>query len=282
MLNVQTELAQYLAKYNGQSIACSPYTLTKLGVDRARCYLKIDGYVVLCAPFQLGFSRALFLASLSRQELSFFHRYVNTIVGLSIEFSPDRRQKPIKFFIHCTLATVGQMKGRDNVGLFVVDYKSTPHDLVILLGDYLEGQNRLRKQYDDYGKSPIRMTPEAAKILGYNMYASIEEPNGPEKRVQVFNLSTKAIDHLEAAASSERSPGTPVVYRIFFRKYRVTVSGTVNNSGRLPQGIVRTAANLAYCPELVEIIGGYWYAARPAPLKSPGPHFMKGYYGKFN
>jgi hypothetical protein len=265
MVNAQTGLAQYLSKYNDQSIACSPYTLTKLGVDRARCYLKIDEYVILCIPFQLGFRRSLFLASLSKQELNFFQRYINTIVGLSIEFSPNKRQQPIKFFIHCTLATVGQMKGRDNVGLFVVDYKSTPDDLVVLLGDYLESQNRLRTHYDDYGKSAIRMTPAVAKILGYNMYATITELNAPEKRIQIFNLSTKAIDHLEAATSSERVPGTSVVYQIFFQKYRVSVSGTVNNSGRLPQGIIRTTANLTYCPELVEIIDDYWYTTRVNP-----------------
>jgi hypothetical protein len=237
----------------------------KLGVDRARCYLKIDEYVILCIPFQLGFRRSLFLASLSRQELNFFQRYVNTIVGLSIEFSPNKRQQPIKFFIHCSLATVGQMKGRENVGLFVVNYKSTPDDLVILLGDFLDTQNRLRAQYDDYGKPAIRMTPATAKILGYNMYATIQERNVPEKRIQIFDLSTKTIDHLEAATSSERVPGISVLYQIFFKKYRVSVTGTVNNSGRLPQGIIRTGADLAYSPELVEIIDDYWYTTRANP-----------------
>jgi hypothetical protein len=227
--------------------------------------LKIDDYVILCVPFQLGFKRALFLASLSRQELNFFQRYINGIVGLSIGFSPDKKQPPMQFFIRCNLVTVGQMKGRENAGLFAVDYKTTPDDLVILLGNFLENQTRLRAQYEDYGNSLIKMTPDTAKFLGYNMYATITEPNIREKRIQVFNLSTKAIDHLEAVTSSERLPGTSVAYQLFFKKYRVSVAGTVNNAGRLPQGIIRTAANLAFCPELVEIIDDYWYTIRTNP-----------------
>jgi hypothetical protein len=265
MANAHAGPAQYLLKYGDQSIACNQYALMKLGVDRIHCYLKIDEYVILCIPFQLGFKRSLFLASLSGQELNFFQRYINGIVGLSIRFSPDKKQEPIKFFIRCTLMTLGRMKGRENVGLFAVDYKTTPDDLVFLLGNFMESQVRLRAQYDDYGHSVIRMTPDAAKLLGYNMYATITEPNAQEKRIQIFNLSTKTIDHLEAASSTERPPGTSVAYQLFFRKYRVSVAGTVNNVGRLPQGIIRTAANLAFCPELVEIIDDYWYTIRVNP-----------------
>jgi hypothetical protein len=265
MANAATGPAQYLAKFSDQSVSCTHYALSKLGVDRAHCYLKIDEYVILCIPFQLGFKRSLFLASLSRQELTFFQRYINGIVGLSIGFSPDRRQEPIKFFIRCNLTTVGQMKGRENVGLFVVDYKATPDDLTVLLGTFLENQNRLRAQYEDHGNSIIKMTPDVAKVLTYNMYSTITEPEAREKRIQIFNLSTKHIDHLEAASSPERPPGTSVAYQLFFKKYRIAVAGTISNAARLPQGIIRTTANLAFCPELVEVIDDYWYATRADP-----------------
>jgi hypothetical protein len=259
MANVQAVLTQYLSKYGDQSIACNQYALTKLGIDRIHCHLKIDEYVILCSPFQLGFKRALFLASLSRQELNFFRRYINSTVGLSIGFAPDRKQSPIQFFIRCNLVTLGQMKGQENVGLLVVDYKSTPHDMVILLGDFLENQVRLRVRYDEYGNSIIKMTANTAKMLGYNMYATITEPNTRERRIQLFSLTTKTIEHLEAAASRERPPGTQVNYQLFFKQYRIFISGTVKSAVRLPQGIIKTSTDVAFSPELVEIIGNYWY-----------------------
>jgi hypothetical protein len=265
MANVPTGPAQYLARFSEQSIACSQYALTKLGVDRSHCFLKIDEYVILCVPFQFGFKRSLFLASLSKQELTFFQRYINGIVGLSIAFNPDNRQDPIKFFIRCNLATIGQMKGRENVGLFVVDFKTTPDDLVTLLGSFLDGQERIRSQFDDYGKSVIKMTPEIAKALGYNMYATITEPAKEAKRIQVFSLSTKTIEHLEAAGTEERKPGSSVAYQLFFKKYRISAAGTIESAITLPQGIVRTVAALAFSPELVEIIDDYWYNSRANP-----------------
>jgi hypothetical protein len=265
MAIMPTGPAQYLARFGEQSIACNQYALAKLGVDRAHCFLKIDEYTILCVPFQLGFRRSLFLASLSKQELTFFQRYVNGIVGLSIAFNPAGRQDPIKFFIRCNLATVGQMKGRENVGLLVVDFKTTPDDLINLLGNFLEGQDRIKMLFEDYGKTVIKITPEIAKIMGYNMYATITEPDKEARRIQIFSLSTKTTEHLEAAGAHQRNPGAPVAYQLYFKKYRISVAGTVESAQILPQGLVRTVAALAFSPELVEIIDDYWYASRTNP-----------------
>jgi hypothetical protein len=267
MVNAPTGAAQFLARFGEQSIACSQYALTKLGVDKGQCVLKIDDYVILCAPFQFGFKRSVFLASLSKQEQTFFQKYVNGIVGLSIAFLPpgSKQQTPIKFFIRCILTNVGQMKGRDNVGLFVVDYKTTPDDLVNMLGGFLETQERLRAQYEDYGKTSFKMTPEVAKMVGYNMYATITEPSVQGKRIQVFSLSSKTIEHLEAAGTALRPPGSAVAYQLFFKKYRISVGGTVTATNALPQGLVRTVSNLAFSPELVEIVDDYWYNIRSNP-----------------
>jgi hypothetical protein len=267
MANAPSGAAQFLARFGDQSIACSQYALTKLGVDRSHCSLKIDEYVILCVPFQFGFKRSLFLASLSKQELAFFQKYVNGIVGLSIAFSPpgSKQQEPIKFFIRCNLTTIGQMKGRENVGLFAVDYKTTPDDLVSMLGGFLEAQERLRAQYEDYGKTSIKMTPDVAKMLGYNMYATITEPNTQAKRIQVYTISSKTIEHLEAAGVTPRAPETSVAYQLFFKKYRISAAGTIVSTDTLPQGLVRTVSSLAFSPELVEIIDDYWYNTRSNP-----------------
>ncbi|MDR2104043.1 MAG: hypothetical protein LBP42_08080 [Treponema sp.] len=265
MPNILNGPVYYLEKFGGQSVACTQYALAKLGVERSHCFLKIDEYVILCVPFQFGFKRSLFLASLSQQELTFFRRYVNGIIGLSITFSPDRRQKPIKFFIRCTLTTVGQMKDRENVGLFAVDYKSTPNDLINMLGSFLDHQDRLRGLYEEYGDTPIKMTSAAAKEIGYNMFATIMSPNREGRRIQIFSLSTKFIEHLEAADAPERPSGASVAYQIYFKKFRVSVAGTIQQTSVLPQGLVRTVSTLAISPELVEIIDDYWYHVHSNP-----------------
>ena len=251
--------AQYIARFGEKTITCSQYALKKLGVDRANCSLKIEEYIILCVPYQLGFKRSIFLASLSMQEMVFFQKYTNTKIGLSIALNPNNRPQPIKFFLRCTLNTLGQMKGRDNVGLFVVEYITTPDEMVRVLGNFMETQERIRTQYDDYGKTSIRMTPDAAKMMGFNMYATITEANKEAQRIQVFNLNSKSLEHMEALGAPIRTFGSVVTYQLFFKKYRVNVNGTISGAESLPQGIVRTTANLDFSPELVEIIDEYWY-----------------------
>jgi hypothetical protein len=262
MTNVPTGAAQYLVRFADQHVACSQYALTRLGVDRSRCFLKIDEYMILCAPFQFGFKRSIFLASLSKQELTFFQRFTNGIIGLSMEFVSPNRQEPLKLFIRCTLSAVGQMKGRENVGLLVVDFKNTPDDFVVILGSHLEHVDRLKTQFEDYGKTNIRVTPDTAKLLGYNMYATITEVNGPGRRIQVFSINAQSIEHLEGAGAELRPEGTAVAYQLFFRRYRVSVAGTIVSSERLPTGIIKTQSKLEFSPELVEILDDYWFRNR--------------------
>jgi hypothetical protein len=224
--------------------------------------------MILCVPFQLGFKRSLFIASLSKQELTFFQRYINGIAGLSIAFVPPGKKstEPVKFFIRCTLSTIGPMKDRENVGLFVLDYKATPDDLVTMLGGFLETQERIKTQYGDYSSSAIRMTPDVAKLMGYNLYATITELNADPKRIQIYSLNSKTIEHLEAAGRSmARVPGASVAYQLYFKKYRVSTAGSVITSSILPQGIIRTSSTLSLCPELVEIIDDYWFNTRANP-----------------
>ncbi|MCL2834430.1 MAG: hypothetical protein FWD78_14760 [Treponema sp.] len=262
MVNAPTGTAQYLARFSEQSVACNPYAIAKLGIDRSHCSLKIEDYVILCAPFQLGFKKSIFMASLSPQELAFFQKYANTTIGLSIAFNPNKKPEPVKFFIRSQLNTIGQMKGRENVGLFVLEYKTTPDQLILMMGNFLENQERIKIQYEDYGKNGIRMTPETAKLMGYNMYATILHPNPEPRRIQIFDISSKTVEHLEAAGAPVRAGGTAVIYQFFFQKFRITVTGSITEASVLPQGMVRTKSSLSLSPELVEIIDDYWYNKR--------------------
>ncbi|MDR3123006.1 MAG: hypothetical protein LBU16_04425 [Treponema sp.] len=251
----------YLEKYGERTITCTPYALSRLGVEKNKCAFKIEEYSIDCAPLQFGFKRSLFRAAISPLELIFFQKYVNTVVGLSIAFSPPNRA-PAKFLLRCNLASLGQMKGRDNTGLFVVDFKTTPEELIILLGGFLETHERLQTQFEEYGDSLIKMTPPAAKQLGYSLESVIAEPGRGTRKIQILSLTSKSIEHMEAEGSPVRFPGTPVAYEVILRNRRLLLTGSVISADVLPQGLVRTVSRLSFSPELVEIIDDYWYAIR--------------------
>jgi hypothetical protein len=248
----------YLEKYGERTIACTPYALAKLGVEKNKCMFKIEEYSIDCAPFQFGFKRSLFLAAISPRELIFFQKYVNAIIGLSISFAPPNRA-PTKFLLRCGLVSLGQMKGRDNTGLFVVDFKATPEELIILLGGFLETRERLQNRFDAHGDSLIKMTPPVAKLLGYNLESVITEPGRGSRKIQLLSLTSKSIEHMEIAGAPVRFPGTPVAYEVILRKRRLHLTGSVVSADALPQGLIRTVSRLAFSPELVEIIDDYWY-----------------------
>jgi hypothetical protein len=251
----------YLEKYGDQTIVCTPYALARLGVERNKCMFKIEEYSIDCAPFQFGFKRSLFFATISAQELIFFQKYVNSIIGLSISFAPPNRA-PAKFLLRCNLVSLGKMKGRDNAGLFVVDFKTTPEELIILLGGVLENHERLQSRFEEYGDLLIKMTPPVAKQLGYNLESVITEPGRGSRKIQILSLTSKSIEHMEAVGSPVRFPGTPVAYEVMLRKYRLLLSGSVVSADVLPQGLVRTVSRLSFSPELVEIIDDYWYTVK--------------------
>jgi hypothetical protein len=222
---------------------------------------KIDEYSIDCVPFQFGFKRSLFLAAISPQELIFFKKYVNSIIGLSISFAPANRA-PAKFLLRCGLAFLGPMKGRDNTGLFVVDFKTTPEELIILLGGFLETHERLQNQFEEYGDSLIKMTPPVAKQLGYNLESVITEADRGSRKIQILSLTSKSMEHMEAGEAPVRFPGTPVAYEVILRRNRLLLTGSVVSANALPQGLVRTVSRLSFSPELVEIIDDYWYTVK--------------------
>ena len=258
-----TGSAQFLRRFGEQTISCNQYALVKLGVDKSHCSLKIEDYLILCVPYQFGFKRSLFIASLSMQELAFFQRYIGAIVGLSISFIPkgSKSHQPLNFFIRSSLTSISLLKGRENTAVFELNYKTTPEQLIIMLGNFLDNQEMIKAQYEEYGKSSIKMTPDVAKIMGYNMYASINAPNAEPSRIQVYLLSSKNIEHLEAAGTA-RAPGSSVTYKLFFKKYRITMTGVIQSSSVLSNKLIRTSSSLSFSPELVEVIDDYWFATR--------------------
>ncbi len=254
---VTNTISAYLQRFADERVICNQYALSKLGIDTTHCILKIDEYMLLCAPYVLGLKQAEFIASLSKQELVFFQRYRNGVVGLSLEFIEPRKAGPLKIFVRASLRSLVAMTNRDNVGIFTIDFRAAPENLVEILGDYLDGQQQLRSLYELYADNIIRVTPEIAQKMGYNQYAMIQDSSG-NKRFQLFTLSSREIQILEGAAAPARPAGTEVVIQLYFRKYRVRANGKILAVERLSNGIVKTRCQIAFNPEFTEILDDYW------------------------
>jgi hypothetical protein len=196
--------------------------------------------------------------------MTFFSKYLAGNVGLSIGFASmkSKSQQSVNFFIRCVMSGLSPFKGKENIGIFELDYKTTPDDLVKMLGNFLDFQSRIKGLYNEYGKTPVKMTVDAAKTMGYNMFATLTEPTGEAKRIQVFLLSSKSLEHLEAAGGRSKAPGSQVNYQLYFKKYRVMVTGVVQGCTQLSNGLIRTISTLPYSPDIVEMLDDYWSAVK--------------------
>jgi hypothetical protein len=148
MKKTLNEPEQYLTRFGSQCIPGNLYALKKLGLDSASCFLKIENYTLPCLPFNLGLKRSVLLTALSRNEIIFFQRYVHSPVVFCIALNPEHRPEPVNFFLRCSLNTIGQMKNRENVALFVVDYKVFPDEMINMLGKFLEDEERSKTGFD--------------------------------------------------------------------------------------------------------------------------------------
>lgn len=267
MAKTDPTLSLYLEKYAETQVACSQYALSRMGVDRTRTVLKIEDYMILCAPMQLSFKKIILLASLSRQELVFFQRYKGSLAGLSMEFNLPSRREPLKLFIRVSIDGFAQMKGRDNVGMAILTLKNTPEDLVLIMGSYLEHMERLDAQFNATTQSTASITPETSKLMGYNQYAVLNQ-GGENRRIKVFRLAVNHIEHLEGPLAPALEKGTQVQYQLFFQRYRVSTTGTIEEVQKLNNGMLMTKASLSFSPELVEILDDYWFQERARQRKS--------------
>ena len=79
-------LQEYQDKYADQLIRFNPYALKKTGLLQSQTLLKLEDYMLICAPYQLGMRRVVLLVILSRNEVSFFQQFLNKLSSLNLAF----------------------------------------------------------------------------------------------------------------------------------------------------------------------------------------------------
>ena len=86
----------YVERLASQMVRFNPYAIRKTGLVQNQTLLKVDDYVLICAPFQLSMARAVLLVILSPQEAQFFKRYRSKLASISFTFQHTERE-PVNF-----------------------------------------------------------------------------------------------------------------------------------------------------------------------------------------
>ena len=221
-----TRVQEYKEKYSDQTIRFNPYAVKKTGLQQAQTMLKLEDYMLICAPYQLSMDRVILLVILSRDEVSFFQQFQNKLTSVNMSFLESINKNPVNLFIRGTLTRLGPVKGRDNVSLFEVMYKSCPNDLIEIIGDFLLAYETLQGQFASYKDREVEMDKQAARTMRFNDY--VESQIGDQKlqtkllSVGVNKIALEIPGRLPAPAVGNIFPS-----KLYFQTYQFIVNGKV-------------------------------------------------------
>ncbi len=243
------------------TIVFSPFVIRKTGLQQTQTLFKIDAYSLICVPYQSSKEEVSLLACLSKEEVVFFQRYKGALGGLTLVFQSGASQRPLNLFARCELQGVNPMKGRDNAALLSALYRPCPQDLARILGEYRHTLMRLKAEQGDYRGREVKITPEAAKAMGYNNYSVLAAP-GAQHKAALYSVSSSEADILLPMRTPDMAPGTACSLKLYFQRYQFSVPCAVKGASRQASGVQRAKLELGFSPELVEILGNYFTQAR--------------------
>ena len=72
--------------YSTRVIRLDQFALAKMGLVQSHTILKIENYMIVCAPYQMSMRKALLFVVLSKEEIPFFTKYVEKLAALKLTF----------------------------------------------------------------------------------------------------------------------------------------------------------------------------------------------------
>ncbi len=254
----KSRILEYQAKYADQMIRFNPYAIKKMGLVQSQTLVKIEDYMLICAPFQMSMKRAIMLVILSREETTFFQQFQKKMCSINFTFQRPNNKTPINFFVRGILDRLGAVKGKQNVCMLDISFKNCPVDLVEIIGDYITSFESLKAQYESFKGKEIPMNPRNAKIMRFNNF--VESQFGKNKvQTRLLAVSVDKLILAVPASVPDLSDGMKFVSKLYFQVYQFIVGGIISKMEGPMNGYYKVHYDIDFSPELVEIIDDYFF-----------------------
>jgi hypothetical protein len=253
-----SRLQEYKEKYCEQMIRFNPYAVKKMGLQQSQTLLKLEDYMLICAPYQLSMDRVVLLVILSREEISFFQQFQNKLTSVNMSFLKPTNKSPINLFVRGTLTRLGPVKGRDNVSLFEVMYKNCPNDLVEIIGDYLLAYESLQGQFSTYKDRTVEMNEEVGRTMRFNDFVE-SQIGGQKVQTNLLSIGVNKIDLEIPGRLPAPAVGQILASKLYFQTHQFVINGKVTAVDPLGSGSKKVSMEVEFTPELVEIMDDYFF-----------------------
>lgn len=233
----------------------SPYIMQKMGILQGHTFINTERSMIACIPFKLGTASSSFLASVSQNEMVFFQRYQNVYASISMMMKTGTAQ-PVKIFARCMLKTILPVKGRENLCLFMIEWRPCPPDILNAITTIKYLFERLTAEYEEFKDYYIAVNPITSQVINYENRAVLIH-NHTQSKIAVFRFSSKHIDFLVPVSGPKLQEKDPVQIKMDFKNFGIILSGTVTTSEQLQNGAQKASVEVTFSPELVDIMENY-------------------------
>jgi len=254
----KTRVQEYTDKFADALIRFTPYALKKTGLVQSQVLLKIEDYLLICAPFQMSMKRGIFLVVLSAQEITFFQQFQKKLCTINLTFQRIGSKKPLNLFLRGALERIGPVKGKQNVCMMDAMIKGCPNDLVEIIGEYLAGYEGLKSQFENFRDKPVTVDENAAKLMRFNNYVEVVVAN-LKARATLVSLSVNVLRLRMSTALPGLAEGVPCGARMYFQIYQFTANGKVTAIERGEGDQYTVTLAIEFTPELIEIVDDYFF-----------------------
>jgi hypothetical protein len=253
-----TRVQEYQQKFASETVRFNPYAVKKMGLLQAQTLLKIEDYMLICAPYQLSMSRVVLLVILTPEEISFFQQFRSKLASLTIAFQKQPAKTPMNLLLRGNLERIGPVKGKTNVCLLEIVYKTCPNDLVEIIGDYVLAFQALKTQFENFKDRDVAIDPNVARTMRFNNYVECL-PGAQKLPARLLSLAVNRLA-LELPLSAQGlAAGQQLPCKLYFQTYQFVVNGKVEESKVTDQQRRRVSCSVEFSPELVEIMDDYFF-----------------------
>ena len=253
-----SRVQEYQQKFASEVVRFNPYAVKKLGLLQSQTLLKIEDYMLICAPYQLSMSRIILLVILTPEEINFFQQFRGRLASLTIAFQKQPAKTPMNLLLRGNLERIGPVKGKTNVCLMEIVYKSCPAELVEIIGDYVLSFEALKNQYENFKDRLVAIDPAVARTMRFNNYVECL-PGGQKMPARLLSLAVNRLV-LELPLSAQGlAVGQPLASKLYFQTYQFMVGGKIEESTVTEKQRRRVTCQLEFSPELVEIMDDFFF-----------------------
>ena len=260
---IKSKLKWYWKNYSAKLLRIDNFAISKMGIIQSQTVLKIDNYMIICAPYKISMRKAYLFVVLNRNEIPFFTEYINKLASLKYTFIKTLKSIPLKFFVWARINRIAPLKGKENMCMIDVTYKQCPDHLINIIGEYIETSNKLEEQFKVFKDKQVVVNHETSRMLKFNDY--IECYFGARKiEAKLISLSVNKLVISVPGIDPNLTEGYEFNAKLYFQTYRFFVKGRAESVVKRMDGFVLVHYIIEYVPELVDILHNYFTKSQKA------------------